>query len=77
MTEVVIALFLTVILLVLSAAYARRFGIGKDVSLAGTRALVQILILASLILVLFNLSIYWSLIVLMAMAAVAGYTTYS
>ncbi len=73
----VLAIALTVLLVVLTAAYARRFGIGKEVSLAGTRALVQILILASLILVLFKLPLYWSFIVLLAMAAIAGHTTYS
>ncbi len=73
----VLAIALTVLLVVLTAVYARRFGIGKEVSLAGTRALVQILILASLILVLFKLPLYWSFIVLLAMAAIAGHTTYS
>lgn len=73
----VLAIALTVLLVVLTAVYARRFGIGKEVSLAGTRALVQILILASLILVLFKLPLYWSFLVLLAMAAIAGHTTYS
>lgn len=73
----ILALALTVLLVVLTAVYARRFGIGKEISLAGTRALVQILILASLILVLFKLPLYWSFIVLLAMAAIAGHTTYS
>jgi putative ABC transport system permease protein len=72
-----LAIALTVLLVVLTAVYARRFGIGKEVSLAGTRALVQILILASLILVLFKLPLYWSFLVLLAMAAIAGHTTYS
>jgi putative ABC transport system permease protein len=73
----VIALALTVLLVILSAAYARRFGIGKEISLAGTRALVQILILASIILILFERPLFWSLLVLMAVAAIAGHTTYS
>ncbi len=73
----VLAIALTVLLVVLTAAFAQRFGIGKEVSLAGTRALVQILILASLILLLFKLPLYWSFIVLLAMAAIAGHTTYS
>ena len=72
-----LAIALTVLLVVLTAVYARRFGIGKEISIAGTRALVQILILASLILVLFKLPLYWSFIVLLAMAAIAGHTTYS
>lgn len=72
-----LALALTVLLVALTAAFARRFGIGKEISLAGTRALVQILILASLILVLFKLPLYWSFLVLLAMAAIAGHTTYS
>lgn len=73
----ILAIPLTVILIILTALYARRFGIGKEISIAGTRALVQVLILASVILLLFRLSLYWSLLVLMAMAAVAGHTTYS
>ena len=77
MDEVIAALLLTAVIIALSAAYARRFGIGREVSLAGARALVQILILASFILLLFDQPLYWSLLVLAAMAAVAGYTTYS
>lgn len=73
----ILALALTVILIILTALYARRFGIGKEISVAGARALVQVLILASVILLLFRLPLYWSVAVLMAMAAVAGYTTYS
>jgi len=73
----VLAIALTVLLVVLTAAYARRFGIGKEISLAGTRALVQVMILASIILLLFTLPIYWSFLVLLAMAAIAGHTTYS
>ncbi|VVB93879.1 Uncharacterised protein [uncultured archaeon] len=73
----ILALALTVLLVVLTAAYARRFGIGKEISLAGTRALIQVLILASIILLLFKLPIYWSALVLIAMAAIAGHTTYS
>jgi len=72
-----IALALTVILVMLAAAYARRFGIGKEISLSGTRSIVQILILASIILVLFKLPLYWSLIVLLTMVAIAGHTTYT
>jgi len=72
-----LALALTVILIILTALYARRFGIGKEISVAGARALVQVLILASVILLLFRLPLYWSILVLMAMAAVAGHTTYS
>ena len=70
-------LVLTIILILLSAAFARRFGLGRDISLAGTRALIQILILASIILLLFELSIYWSILMLLAMAAIAGHTTYT
>jgi len=73
----VIAIAFTVFLLILSAVYARRFGIGKEILLAGTRALVQILILASIILILFQKPLYWSFPVLIMMAATAGYTTYS
>lgn len=73
----VLAIALTVLLVVLTAVYARRFGIGKEISLAGARALVQVLILASIILLLFRLPLYWSLILLLAMAAIAGHTTYS
>lgn len=70
-------LILTIILILLSAAFARRFGIGRDISLAGSRAMIQILILASIILLLFELSIYWSVLMLLAMAIIAGHTTYT
>ena len=73
----ILAITLTVLLIALTAAYARRFGIGKEISLAGTRALVQILILASIITILFRLPVYWSFPVLIAMAVIAGHTTYS
>jgi len=73
----ILALALTVILVFLTAIYARRFGLGKEISLAGTRALIQVLILASVILMLFRLPLYWSFFVLIAMAAIAGHTTYS
>lgn len=73
----VLAIALTVLLVILTATYARRFGIGKEISLAGARALVQILILASIIIILFKLPFYWSLLVLIVMAAIAGHTTYS
>lgn len=73
----VLALALAAFLVALTAAYARRFGIGKEISLAGARALVQVLVLASIILLLFRLPLYWSLILLLAMAAIAGHTTYS
>jgi len=73
----VLAITFTVFLVILSAAYARRFGIGKEILLAGTRALVQILMLASIILILFRKPLFWSFLVLMMMAAIAGHTTYS
>jgi len=73
----VTAIAFTAIIVILSAAYARRFGIGKEISIAGTRALVQILVLASLILIIFEKPIFWSFLVLAAMAAIAGHTTYS
>ncbi len=72
-----LALALTVILTVLAALFARRFGIGKEISIAGARALVQVLLLASVILLLFRLPLYFSFLVLLAMAAIAGHTTYS
>ncbi len=72
-----LALGLTVLLVVLTSVYARRFGIENEVASAGTRALVQILILASIILILFGLPLYWSFLVLMAMAVIAGHSTYS
>lgn len=77
MPEIFLALALTVILIALTAAFAQRFGIGKEISIAGTRALVQVLLLASVILLLFKLPLYWSFLVLLAMAAVAGHTTYT
>jgi hypothetical protein len=61
----------------MSSAYARRFGIWKQISLAGTRAQAQILILISFILILFEKPLFWSFLVLAAMAAIAGQTTYS
>jgi len=73
----ILALALTVLLVALTAIYARRFGLGREISFAGARALVQVLILASIITMLFRLPLYWSLLVLMAMAAIAGRTTYS
>ena len=73
----ILALTLTVLLVALTAVYARRFGVGKEISVAGARALVQVLILASIITMLFRLPLYWSLLVLLAMAAIAGHTTYS
>ena len=73
----ILAIALAFVLIILSAFYARRFGIGREISLAGTRAIVQVLILASIILVLFELPLYWSFIVLIAMLIIAGHTTYS
>lgn len=73
----ILALALTVLLVALTSAYARKFGIGKEIFLAGSRALIQILVLASIIIVLFKLPLYWSLLVLLAMAIIAGHTTYS
>jgi putative ABC transport system permease protein len=73
----VLAIALTVVLGILTATYARRFGLGKEISLAFARALVQVLILASIITILFKLPFYMSLLVLIVMAAIAGHTTYS
>ena len=73
----VTAILLTGFLIALTAAYARRFGIGREILIAGTRALVQVLILASVILLLFDLPLYWSLFVLAVMVIIAGHTTYS
>lgn len=73
----ILALSLTVFLLVVTAVYARKFGIGKEISIAGTRSIVQILVLASIILVLFKLSLYWSFAVLAIMTVIAGHTTFS
>lgn len=73
----ILAIILTFALIILSAAYARRFGIGREISISGTRAVVQVLILASVILVLFRLPLYWSFFVLIAMVAIAGHTSYS
>ncbi|VVB89911.1 Uncharacterised protein [uncultured archaeon] len=71
------AIALTVLIIVLAAAYGRRFGIGRELSIVGARSLIQILILASVIIILFNLPLYWSFLVLLVMAAIAGHTTYS
>lgn len=74
---VAVLLALSLVLVLLSAAYARRYGIGREISLAGARAIVQILILASVILLMFELPVYWSIILLLAMATIAGRTTHS
>ncbi len=71
------ALALSVALVILTAAYARRLGIGKEISISGARAMVQVLILASVILLLFELPLYWSFLVLLVMAIMAGHTSYS
>lgn len=73
----IIALVLTLFLILLTSAYARRFGIAKEISIAGLRAFSQILILASVILMLLNLPLYYSFVVLLIMIMVAGHTTYS
>lgn len=73
---IVLTMALAVVLLVVSAILAARYRIWKEVSLSGARAIVQILILSSVIILMFNLPIYWSLLILLAMASVAGYTTY-
>jgi len=72
-----LAIAMSLMVLIVAAAYARRFGIGKEISISGTRAMIQVLILASVILVLFRLPLYWSFIVLLAMVIIAGHTTYS
>lgn len=72
-----LAIALTIFLLALSALYARRFGIGREISISGARALTQILILASVILILFDRPLYWSFLILLAMALIAGHTTYN
>jgi putative ABC transport system permease protein len=78
MTDVVlIALILAVAFLIVAALLASRYSIWKEVTISGTRAIVQILILSSLIILMFKLPVYWSLIILLAMAAAAGYTTYT
>ncbi len=76
LTEI-LALALTALLIVLTAAYARRFDIGRRISVAGARALVQVMILASIILILFELPLYFSIIVLLVMTTIAGHTTYT
>jgi putative ABC transport system permease protein len=74
---VLLALGLTIVLLALAAILATRYGIWKEVSVSGTRGIIQILVLSSLIILMFNLPLYWSLLILLAMAAVAGYTTFT
>jgi putative ABC transport system permease protein len=76
-TTEVITLVLTIVLVVITAACARRFNIGKEISLAGLRAIIQILVLASVISMLFQMSFGWSLLILLAMAVIAGHTTYT
>jgi len=74
---ILLALVLTVGFLILAAILASRYGISKEVSISGARAIVQILVLSSVIILVFKLPIYWSLFILLAMATAAGYTTYS
>lgn len=69
-------LVFTIIMLLLMALYARRFNIQKDITVAGSRALVQILILASVILLLFDLPLHWSILTLLSMSIIAGHTTF-
>jgi putative ABC transport system permease protein len=78
MADVVfLALVLAIVFLIVAAIIAYRYGIWKEVSLSGARAIIQILILSSVIILVFNLPIYWSVVILLAMAAAAGYTTYT
>lgn len=74
---IVLSLVLAVALLVLAAILASRYDIWKEVSISGSRAIIQILILSSLIILMFNLPLYWSVLIILAMAAVAGHTTYT
>ena len=74
---IVLALALTVALLALATVLAARYGIWKEVSVSGVRGVIQILILSSVIILMFNLPIYWSALVILAMATVAGYTTFT
>ncbi|CAJ37262.1 ABC transporter permease [Methanocella arvoryzae] len=63
--------------LIISAVLAARYHIWKEVTVSGARAIVQILILSSVIILMFNLPVYWSALILLAMATIAGYTTYA
>jgi putative ABC transport system permease protein len=74
---VILAIALTVAFLILASILASRYGIWKEVAISGGRAIVQILILSSVIILMFGLPVYWSLLILLAMAAVAGHTTYT
>lgn len=76
-STVLLAIALAVAFLAVAALMASRYGIWKEVSISGTRAIVQILVLSSVIILMFGLPVYWGLLVLLAMAAVAGYTTYT
>ena len=77
MSDVIaLALALTVVLLALAALLAARYGIWKEVSISGARGVVQILILSSVIILMFDLPLYWSALIVLAMAAVAGHTTF-
>ncbi len=77
MTDVIVlSLALTVVLLAVAAFLASRYGIWKEVSLSGGRGVIQLLILSSLIILMFNLPLYWSVIIVLVMAAVAGHTTF-
>lgn len=74
---IMLTIALAIALLALAAILAARYNIWKEVSISGARAIVQILILSSVIILMFNLPVYWSLLILLAMATVAGYTTYT
>jgi len=78
MTDLILlTIVLTSALLILAAILAARYNIWKEVAISGTRALVQIMILSSVIILMFNLPLYWSVLILLTMATVAGYTTYT
>ncbi|HEY3272353.1 MAG TPA: ABC transporter permease [Methanocella sp.] len=74
---VLLALTLAVALLALAAILAARYGIGKEVALSGIRGIAQILILSSVIILMFNLPVYLSIFIVLAMATIAGYTTFT
>jgi len=73
---VLLALGLAVILLVMAAILSARYNIWKEASISGARAIIQLLILSSVIILVFNLPVYWSLLIVLAMAVIAGHTTY-
>ncbi|HMK48216.1 MAG TPA: ABC transporter permease [Methanocella sp.] len=73
---IMLALCLAVVMLAMAAILSARYNIWKEATISGARAIIQLLILSSVIILVFNLPVYWSLLIVLAMAIIAGHTTY-